>query len=214
MQVIVFIVKWLLPLYRILLSLSIIAAPSWYIDKFIDVSSDFAAMDSLVRAVAVMFIGCGILEHVVISLIHDNLLRLRWQYISSLFSSDIATLIFTSQLAIRHDLSWQFQSIVLSVTSVILCIRVVYVLYLRRISRIARTKYLTKGVTPNSSTDLELGTLRAHELDAIVLSPGPDIRLRRPTIAWSAESSESEMSATGLQLELQSKISSMGITRC
>ena len=112
-MLLVFAAKWLLPLYRILLSLSFVIVPCWYNNKILSSNSDES--DVAIRGVAILFIGYGMLEHTVVSLIHDNLKGLKWYYLLPLFTSDVTTLIYMIHISVTYNLDWLHNTVIFTV---------------------------------------------------------------------------------------------------
>lgn len=147
MTVIIAIVKWLLPLYRLFLSLSIIIHPVWYITAFQNALPGFSwdsSGDVLLRGSATLFIGCAMLEHIVVTIIQDNLIKTRHHYIPALFASDVAILIFMIELVHQYDLTMDFMLVGFCVPAITIIIRMLYVCGLMHDVQEARLAYNTR----------------------------------------------------------------------
>lgn len=143
------ILKLFLTGYRLIITLTALAAPCWFINQLKDVDEECQKIPF--RAAIVMLIGCTMLEYSLLSFMRDRSMFVQLQYVPALFSSDISMMGYAIYLYGTGILN-QLQMTVIGLTCTIMIIlRFVYLRLLSHKAEKVREKYFYPSPEPDLS---------------------------------------------------------------
>lgn len=133
------IIKTILVVYRLILTISALVVPCWYVDRLnITVSCD----PIIFRVAVCMFIGCTMLEYSLLSIMSDSATHVRFHYLPSLFSSDMSIFVYSIYLYTSHRIDSLSFSVIQVMTIIMFVLRIIYIkLLYDKADRIRKTYY-------------------------------------------------------------------------
>lgn len=131
--------KIILVLYRLLLTISALAVPCWYMERL---TSQTECDPVPIRSAICLFIGCTVLEFALLSFMNNSPTHVRFYYVPALFSSDVSTFMYSIYIYTKTRLGVAEFSVVQSLCISMFLLRIIYIkMIYNKALRIRRSYY-------------------------------------------------------------------------